>query len=393
MSLQRIAIVTGAPAPYREPVFAELARRPDILLKVFYCTGGHADVGWSNNSQRGRLTGRGYEGEILPNWTPKRHERLPGLGYANFAIRNRLRNFNPDYVIVYGYNQLTLWLAFQFCLQRNIPFALRSDSNFWLDQSNGWRSAVRRKMVSRLVRQAAAVLPVGTANREYWYRHGAVPDQVHMAPYAVDNACVAELAEIGRSTSAPSDATRFLYVGRLLPRKGVDLLVEAFNRLVVEAEAKLIIVGDGPQRAELQKMQSERARQATKWIGKLPNEEAMQWYGRADVFVLPSRYEPWGLVVNEAMAAGLPVIAHERCGAAIDLVENGRSGLLFENLSSTGVLEAMRKCVDDRSAVRSMGSAAKLHVQGWSFARTVDGFVSAFDAATSQKSRFAGAAG
>src|SRR5687767_14702491 len=117
MNRHRVAIVTGIPAPYREPVFAELARRPGIELKVFYCAAGHSNVAWEGSSAAYE-----YDREFLPNWTPKKYQRLPMFGYANTAIRQRLKQFDPNYVIVYGYNQLTHWMTFRYCLAQQVPF-------------------------------------------------------------------------------------------------------------------------------------------------------------------------------------------------------------------------------------------------------------------------------
>ena len=104
-----------------------------------------------------------------------------------------------------------------------------------------------------------------------------------------------------------------------------------------------------------------------------------------------SRYEPWGLVVNEAMAAGLPVIADRRCGAAIDLIELGRTGLLLNELSASAIGAALDRCAEDLASLRRMGRAAQKRVQEWSFDRTVDGFMAAITAgqkrATTQASR------
>lgn len=368
----RVAVITGPPAPYREPVFAELARRPGIDLKVFHAATGHADLGW----QATEASERGYPHVFLENYMPERGRRLPAVGYLSLGLPAELSAFRPDYLIVYGYNQLSQWFAFRYAMAHQVPYALRSDSNVYLDRSETWQSSVRRRLVHQLVRRAHAVLPVGSANRMYWQTYGAVDSQIFMAPYAVDNDKVDRL--VGeRPSRDPSVPLRLLYLGRLLQRKGVDLLLDAFNRLVETTSATLTIVGDGSERARLQSMQTEWARQQTHWLGKLPNEEAIKAMRDADLFVLPSRYEPWGLVVNEAMAAGLPVVAHREVGAAIDLVEDTVHGWILPSLSADSIYFALNQAAIDREHLAQMGQMARARVQDWSIQRTVDGMMAA----------------
>jgi glycosyltransferase involved in cell wall biosynthesis len=366
----RVAVVTGLPAPYREPVFAELSRRPGIELRVFYAAKGHADVGWVGESVR-----REYDHRFLRNYMPERGRRLPLVGYLTLGLPGELRRFQPDYLIIYGYNQLSQCLAFAFALRHQVPFALRSDSNALLDTRTDWKSRSRRQCVRAIVRRAHAVLPVGSLNRRFWEGLGATPTQVFPAPYAVANEQIARIASgIWRDPLAP---TRLLYVGRLLPRKGVDLLMHAFNQIVPTTDATLTMVGDGPLRGELQAMQSEQARSRTRWLGKVPNRTAVEEMGRADLFVLPSRYEPWGLVINEAMAAGLPVIAHRHVGAAVDLIVPNETGWTFDELHSNSLAETLHRALVDRSRLREMGQLAQERIQHWSIAGTVDGMLAA----------------
>lgn len=375
MGSHRVAVITGLPAPYREPVFAELARRPGINLKVFYAARGHADVGWSVDQE----APRSYPHVFLRNYMPSAGRRLPMVGYATLGLTRELRTFAPDYLIVYGYNQLSQWLAFAYGWQHNIPFALRSDSNALLDTGTSWRNRLRRRLVGEIVRRAHAVLPVGTANREYWLRHGARGEQIVMAPYAVDNDRIAR--RVGRRAPARDGRCRLLYIGRLLPRKGVDLLIDAFERVRADVNVDLTIVGDGPDRARLIDRQSSAARAQTRWLGKLTNDQAIERMAQADLFILPSRYEPWGLVINEAMAAGLPVIADERAGGALDLIEPGKTGWTYEHGSVDSLSRTIRQAVGDRDRLAEMGLAARSRIADWTIAATVDGMVGAIESA------------
>lgn len=381
MNQRRVAVVTGIPAPYREPVFERLAKQPGVDLKVYYCAHGHQNVAWSADSTS---ASRDYPCEFLGNLTPPRWQRLPMVGYANVDVTARLRAFRPDFVVVYGYNQLTHWLTFRYCRVYGVPFALRSDSNHRIDCSTSVQSKLRRRLLRRLVRDSFAVLPVGTANREYWQSYGATDAQIYMAPFAIDNQRVAELAGVRTPNQG---ACRFLYAGRLVPRKGVDLLLHAFNSLCEKYDVSLSVVGDGHSRDELMSLQSPAARERTTWHGRLPNGDVFRKFSEADVFVLPSRYEPWGLVVNEAMAAGLPVVADQRCGAAIDLVHDGETGRLLQTLSSQTLEAAMERFAQCPAEAKEMGDRARARIANWTYDHCVAGFMSAIQAAPKVRRR------
>jgi glycosyltransferase involved in cell wall biosynthesis len=366
----KVAVVTGLPAPYREPVFSELSRREGIDLRVYYAAEGHRDVGWIGQDRP-----RDYDHRFLANTMPEWGRRLPLIGYSTLGMPAQLREFDPNYLIIYGYNQLSQWFAFAHATRARIPFALRSDSNALLDTRNNWKSNLRRRLVRSIVSRAHAVLPVGSMNRLFWESLGATEHQIFMAPYAVDNALVARFAS--RAERDPLGPVRLIYVGRLLPRKGVDVLLSAFNSLVEVEDVQLTIVGDGPERADLMNMQTPTARCRTIWKGKLPNQQAMESLGESDLFVLPSRYEPWGLVVNEAMAAGLPVIAHRQVGAAIDLIVPDRTGWIADDLSPETMFHLLRQAIVDREKLKEMGQRAQDRIAAWSIKRTVDGMVDA----------------
>jgi glycosyltransferase involved in cell wall biosynthesis len=372
----RLAIVTGIPAPHQDPLYQHLANRSGITLKVFYCSRGHARTGWEVETRSSC-----FPHEFLRNWAPPGLYSSPFIGSINPGILAALRDFAPTYVVLNGYSQLTHWLAYSYCQRHGIPFALRGDSSIWLDDADNLRAAVRRTMLRHLVRRAAAILPIGTANQAYWQRYGAREEQLCLAPFAVDNRRIQALAQpIPRSARQ-----RFVYVGRLLEHKGVDLLLQAFEIIRREFASELVIVGDGGNRSALEKLQSSAARRQTRWTGRLRHEEALCEMAAGHVFAFPSRREPWGMAINEAMATGLPVIAGKECGAAVDLVDH-RTGWLLPELTTPALVSAMRDALEHPERTARMGEAARSRVDQWSLQRAADGFLAAL-AATPPVSR------
>ena len=366
----RVAVVTGPPAPYRQPVFAELDRRPGIELCVFHASNGHQDLGWQATDD----LARDYDYVFLENFMPARGRRLPVVGYLSLGMPAELHSFAPDYLIVYGYNQLSQWLAFRYAITHQVPFALRSDSNVHLDVSQSWKSSVRRRLLQPLIRRAHAVLPVGSANRAYWERYGAQASQIFMAPYAVDNTKVSRL--LGDRPIRKADSPlHLLYVGRLMHRKGVDLLLEAFNQFVEQHPAFLTIIGEGPERTRLESMQTESAPQRTLWRANCPMTKPFGQCGTPiSLSFIPLRAV--GTRGERGDGSRTACHAHRKVGAAIDLVEDSVHGWLLEELTCGAILSALRQ----RPKIASICSAwrkRRQRVEGWSIRGTVDGMLAA----------------
>ena len=169
-----------------------------------------------------------------------------------------------------------------------------------------------------VVRSAAAFVVPGRAAAEYVRSLGA--EHVVVAPNAIDLGVFGPRAERRAELRAKLglDSVTFLCVSRLSPEKGVDVLVRAFDGVPGE----LVLVGDGPDRERI----SALAGPSVRLLGRIEREELADWYAAADAFVMPSRSETWGMAMQEAAAAGLPLVASEAPGAGYDLIDEGLNG-------------------------------------------------------------------
>jgi glycosyltransferase involved in cell wall biosynthesis len=291
----RLALVTEIPAPYRIPPFNALAQRAELLVlflsrtdprRGFY--GLHEDE-WrfEHRFLRGRQLRRAGRWVVLTR-----------------GVLGELRRFRPDAVAVGGWNQPAFWLALAYCRARRIPLLVWIESTARDARSEARPLALARKA---MVRGAAGAFVPGTASAEY--ARGLGVERVEVAPNAVD-ASIFERAAVDRSNR---DTCTFLYVGRLDPEKGLDTLLEAFRSVPGE----LVLVGSGSAEERLRSLAPEGVR----FEGPKDRDDLVGYYADADVFVLPSRSEPWGMVLNEAATAGLPIVATEGVGAAHDLVD------------------------------------------------------------------------
>jgi glycosyltransferase involved in cell wall biosynthesis len=201
-----------------------------------------------------------------------------------------------------------------------------------------------------------------------------------MARYAVDNQFFeiqADYHRVARQTLRDENGWRqrylLLYVGRLAGEKRVDVLIEALRGLSTRrSDIGLVIVGDGREREPLGRLA--QGMPNVYFAGFQDQPALPKYYGAADLFVLPSVHEPWGLVVNEAMASGLPVIATRKVGAAHDLIIEGENGYLIPENDPAALAAAIDRACESSAHLLRLGQKARQTVQSWDFDSTLAGF-------------------
>jgi glycosyltransferase involved in cell wall biosynthesis len=269
---------------------------------------------------------------------------------------------------------VTAWL-------RRIPVTMESDTPLPVGLSI-WKRAVKRLVYPLLFKLPSMYLPGGSRQAAYLRHYGVAEESIVIAQMTVDVAVItrhvdgiddARRATIRRDLGLAVEATVFLYVGRMEPHKGLQELVEAFGKLPASKErapANLLLVGDGSMRNALGGAATGDSR--IHWLGRLSGTALLDAYAAADVFVLASRFEPWGLVVNEAMAAGLPVIATDRVGCVDDLVVQGETGSVVPAESPDALAAAMETLLLDRPLRDKMARDGRSLIAGWTLEREAE---------------------
>ena len=308
----KLALLTEIPAPYRIPLFNALAER--LELRVLFL----ADRDPRRPYYEAHANERRFDHCVLRGPQVRRGGRWLVL---NRGVLRELRRFRPDAVAVGDWNQPAFWLALAYCRLRRIPLLVWIESTARDARSEARVLALARKL---MLRGASGAFVPGRASAEYARSLGV--RTIETAPNATD-ARVFERAAVDRS-GRPT--CTFLYAGRLDPEKGLDVLLEAFR----DVPGELVLVGSGSEEARLRRLAGERVR----FEPPRDRDGLVELYAAADVFVLPSRSEPWGMVLNEAAAAGLPLVATEESGAAHDLVDDGENGFRVP----AGDVEALR---------------------------------------------------
>jgi len=265
----------------------------------------------------------GYSYEMVPNRSPKPSPSTP-WGTVNPSLVGAVRKASLDVLLVHGYSYVSAWIAFGTAFASRLPYLLRGESRPDAGGHAAATVAVKRLILRPLVRHAGACLAVGQQNRQFYLDYGAPSKRIFDAPYSVDTERFERDGDIGRAArnerleALGLDPTKpvVLFAAKFQPWKRPLDLVGATDQLA--GRVNLVFVGDGPLRSNLERLAETRPHMRV--LGFANQSEIGKWYGTADLFVLPSAHEPWGLAVNEAMAAGAIPIVSDAVGCAPDLV-------------------------------------------------------------------------
>jgi hypothetical protein len=295
---------------------------------------------------------------------PELEGNQPSLRELRRRLYSCLEKEHPRAVAIPGWSAPYALLALNWCLQRAVPAVLMSESTV-LDKR---RISLAERVKGRLLRLYSSALVGGSRHAQYLHELGFPRSAMFTGYDVVDNAHFAQF-ESG-SEGGLGAGHSFLACCRFVPVKNLPRLLQAYARYRQAAGSSawdLVLAGDGPERDELV--------QAIKMLGldgsvRLPGfvqyDGLRALYARAGAFILPSVSEPWGLVVNEAMAAGLPVLVSNRCGCAPDLVEEGRNGFTFDPYDIEGLARLMLRMSSMSEAERAaMGQASREIISRW----------------------------
>ena len=351
---RRLTIVTEIIAPYRVPEFNALAEHPDVSLHVIFL----AETDPSMRQWRVYKDEIRFSYQVLPSFRC-RFGRQTIL--VNRGLRRALRAAAPEAIIVGGYNYPASWQALLWAQKRRVPLILWSESNA-ADQRS--RNRIIEYLKAKFLRACRGFAVPGISSQRYLQQLGVRQQPIFIARNAVDNDLFARLAKAARSDRARITAQYrlperfFLYVGRLVSSKGIFELLEAYASLEasLRSEIGLVFVGDGAAEAQLRERGAAVSPGLVQCFGFIHREQLPEFYALAEAFIFPTHSDPWGLVVNEAMACGLPVIASEVAGCVADLVEDGWNGYVVPRGQPAALAAAMRKLVVDSEVTRRMAS-------------------------------------
>ena len=394
----RLAYFVSHPIQYQAPLLRRIASEPDIDLKVFFSSDisvrGHVDPGFGVQVKWDVPLLAGYRYEFLP----RTRDKGEGLSFSrplNWGIYKRLRDERFDAVWVHGYATATALQTILAARLLGIPVLLRAESTLFDRPRSNARMHAKEFFFSMLKLCVSGVLAIGSANSAYWRHYFGKRIPAFPFYYSVDNdffqqRCLEaseKREDFRREMGLERGRPVILFASKLQERKRCGDLLEAFLKLssmkIDKPRPYLLIVGDGEQRTLLE----ERSRSAmpgdVRFFGFQNQTVLPAFYDLCDVFALVSVDEPWGLVVNEAMNAGKPIIASTEVGCQQDLVQNGVNGCVIRPGDIDGLAAGLNRILADPEASRRMGSKSIERIQAFSFEQNVLGLRRALEAVVS----------
>ncbi|MFI5095416.1 MAG: glycosyltransferase family 4 protein [Candidatus Acidiferrales bacterium] len=378
---RRTVILTEIIAPYRIPVFNVLARRAEVDLHVMFL----AETDEALRQWRVYKNEICFSHQVLPSWRWR-------AGKSSFLINrglwSALNKMSPQVIICGGYNYAASWEALLWARRHGVAFVLWSESNG--QDARGGRAWVE-SLKAYFLRHCDRFVVPGKVASEYLRSLGSPAASILTAPNAVDNSLFAAHAENTRDHATEFRAklklpSRFiLFVGRLVPEKGVFDLLEAYAKLEsgLRFEVGLVFAGDGVSREELEQQAKRISPGMICFPGFAQREDLAGLYALAETLVLPTHSDPWGLVVNEAMACGLPIIVSSVAGCSADLVEDGWNGYVVPPRDAEKLSVAINSLVRQRELKQQMSARSLERIRNYSPEACADGLAAAaFSAAT-----------
>jgi glycosyltransferase involved in cell wall biosynthesis len=358
-----VAIISNSCPPYRLHFLRRVAREiPEIRLSSVF-THEISNAAWTYDppTEIGPIAFGPGESSDRPS-DPSRaiHEWRKGGRIIRWMRDNHIRA-----AIVHGYNSPGLLRVIRWCRRGGVACLLHADSNIRGDRASGWRAIVKRHLVSRVIKWSRAVLPCGSLGVQYFQKYGAKPEQMFLMPVEPDYRLIEQITtgqieEARQRFNLSASRRRIVYSGRLAPLKRVDLLIDAFAQIAnIRPNWDLLIIGDGPLREELEKRVPESLRSRVTWAGFIAEQSIVSaLYRASDALVLASDFEPWALVINEAAAAGLAMVASDVVGAAPELVRDGVNGRVFPHGDLPQLVQCLHEVTDESNTDRMKAASA-----------------------------------
>jgi glycosyltransferase involved in cell wall biosynthesis len=383
----RLAYLVTHPIQYQAPLLRRIAAEPGIDLTVFFCSDfslkSYFDPCFRKIIAWDVPLTQGYRYEILP--AIGRRDRLSFWRPVNYGLAGRLNPANFDVLWVHGYNRWFHWLAMAWAKMRGLKVLVRDEATLLSTPRRGFKRLAKRLFFLMLKNLGDGFLAIGTLNAAYYRSFGIAPELIFPVPYAVDNrffrdkarAASPERENLRRELGLEPGRPIILYASKLSPVKhGADLL-EAYLQMspdpAQEPRPYLLFIGDGDQRETMEARARTVNWRSIKFLGFKNQTELPRYYDLCDVLVLPSVFEPWGLVINEVMNAGRAVVVSDQVGCAPDLVRSGENGYIFENGDIDGLRRALLNIVSDPQKCQAMGQKSLEIVETWGIEEDVTG--------------------
>jgi len=376
----KLAIVISHVIQYAVPLYKKIGEHKDIELTVFFCsTQGlipiHLDTGFGLRFSWDGLSLEGFNYKFLKNYSFLfKTDSL--FGIINFGIIHELRKNKYDALIIPGYAKATYLLAILTCILTKTPFIISGEP------PTPWRPKlkkvltgfIKRLILPKILSFAAGIFYIGKKSKEFyfWYKKD-IMEKLYFYPFCVDNEYYFKYYEkyrprkeqLKKELGIPGDYPVILFLSKIIYWKRPFLLLQAYEGL--NAKAALVYVGSGERLDFLKKYTEQKKLKNVYFFGFQNYTQVPKFYSIADIFVLPSLGESWGLVINEAMCFGLPIICSDQVNSCWDLVRPGENGFIFKKNDIESLRCYLQYLLEHPEERLRMGENSRRIVSGWNY--------------------------
>lgn len=383
-----IAFVNTHPIQYFAPLYAHLNRTGEFAVTALYLSDfsvrGSLDRAFGQAVKWDIDLLSGYDARFIKG-AGLRNEPAGFFSIIAPQIWREVSRGGFDALVVHGHTPAAALVAVAAARWAGLPVFARGETHLGLSRGSLKRLA-RKPLLQAFYRRLSGALAIGSANAAFYRAMGIPEERIFSMPYTVDNARFTEGSRLSdeqrkkvRAELGVADAYPIvLYAAKLQARKHPDDLLGAAWRLQSRGiRFHVVMVGSGKMAVELVDLAGRLGLDNVHFHGFANQSALPQIYGAADVFVLPSVNEPWGLAVNEAMCAGLPIVASAEVGCVADLVQPHVNGQTFAVGDVEGLANALHPILVDMETRQRMSAASRAIISRWSYAECAAGLQAA----------------
>lgn len=372
-----LMVLVSHPIQYFVPIYRALAQREDLDFSVLFRTrvgiDSYYDDGFGRTIRWDIPLLDGYRSRFLSS---KLH-----TGGVEWSVVRELIKSRPNVLLLHGYSHVTNLLALIVARLLGSRVLMRGDTRTSVCHEKSVLKPWLKRLLFRLV---DGFVSIGKENQKYYEGLGVPGNKIHFSPFSVDNAKfdlgasrMSIRREQRKQMDIPFGAKVVLFASKLVARKRAIDLLEAMEVIgASDKDAILLIAGSGPLEENLRSSAGKMGARI-RFVGFKNQTEMPALLAASDVFVLPSEAEPWGLIVNEAMAARLPVIVSDDVGAGPDLVEGKGTGLVYPVGNVVRLVEALESMLASDADRRRMAQRSFEVIQDWDVPVSAEGIARA----------------
>ena len=352
--MKKVVLITNIPNPYRVPLFNELSKQlknDNLHLKIIFASKTYKRRLFQLNESDFQ-----FDYSYLDNEAITVGNNSENSYFTYKGLSKELKKEKPDVIIVSGFSSATV-KVFLYSIINRTPYIIWNGS---IAKKGRKDSFIRKLQRSFLTRFASAFIAYGTKAKSYLVSMGAASEKVFIATNTVDTSFFENETEKQRGILMDDGLHHFIYLGYLVPRKNVGQLIEIAKMLKAQrVDFCIDIIGDGESKNSLESMVKEyQLTDQVKFHGFKQKDELPPYFAKTKALLFQTDFDIWGLVLNEAMAAGVPCLSSVNAGASEDLIVNGENGYIVDYQNKAEIVEKINFIIENPEKAKELGKHA-----------------------------------